>query len=286
LSLDATTGQFRGFFQPLPSDSYWPGDLDVDVPCSPTVYTRTGGQRVVCFGSKNGSFFILDADTLAVVARRQLLPKQNGSGLPGDVGTPILSVDPLPGTPPTGENRWGVFATPAVHGTMGKIFVGLGGYLGIGDSSKTPFMRALDFNNLHDAWSTTLGADGVTRYNTTSPPMYLTSEAGLSAPALVNDVVFISTSKTALYALSVDTGVCLWSASSSSLGGQFSLGPAIYGDYVVLGAGNTVYIYKLRRRYWIPPYLVGTKLLARLPWPDPDPRVVDLLGEILNRVGR
>jgi outer membrane protein assembly factor BamB len=286
LSLDATTGQFRGFFQPLQSDSYWPGDFDVDVPCSPTVYTRSGGQRVVCFGSKNGSFFILDADTLAVVARRQLLPKQNGSGLPGDVGTPISTVVPLFGTPPTGENKWGVMATPAVSGSLGRIFVGLGGYAGIGDSSKTPFMRALDWNNLQDAWSTTLGADGVTRYNTTNPPMYLTNEAGLSAPALVNDVVFISTSKTALYALSADTGVCLWSASSSSLGGNYSLGPAIYGDYVVVGAGNTVYIYKLRRRFWIPPDLVVIEKWPRWPWPDPDPRVIDLLGEILNQVRR
>lgn len=285
LSLDATTGQFRGFFQPAQSDSYWPGDFDVDVPCSPTVYTRTGGQRVVCFGSKNGSFFILDADTLAVVARRQLLPKQNGSGLPGDVGTPIGSVVDLPviGGVRTGENMYGVMATPAVSGSLERIFVGLGGYNGIGDSSKTPFMRALDWNNLHDAWSTTLGADGVTRYNTTNPPMYLTNEAGLSAPGLVNDVVFVSTSKTALYALSADTGVCLWSASTSSLGGSYSLGPAIYGDYVVLGAGSTVYIYKLRRRFWIPPDLVVIEKWPRWPWPDPGP-LREVLGEILNRV--
>lgn len=286
LSLDATTGEFRGFFQPLQSDSYWPGDLDVDVPCSPTVYTRTGGQRVVCFGSKNGSFFILDADTLAVVARRQLLPKAGGSGLPGDVGTPISTVVPLFGTPPTGENKWGVMATPAVHRSLGRIFVGLGGYAGIGDSNKTPFMRALDWNDLHDAWMTAVGPDNVSRYTTTNPPMYLTSESGLSAPALVNDVVFISTSKTALYALSADTGVCLWSASATSLGGQFSLGPAIYGDYVVLGAGNTVYIYKLRRRWWSPPDLVVREPF-RWPWPpEPDPRVFELLREILNVVKR
>src|SRR3569832_1912468 len=97
LSLDATTGQFRGFFQPLQSDSYWPGDFDVDVPCSPTVYTRSGGQRVVCFGSKNGSFFILDADTLAVVARRQLLPGRGGGGRPGGGGAPGATGGPRGG---------------------------------------------------------------------------------------------------------------------------------------------------------------------------------------------
>jgi len=51
---------------------------------------------------------------------------------------------------------------------------------------------------------------------------------------------------------------------------------------VVLGAGNTVYIYKLRRRYWIPPDLVAIEW-PRLPWPDPGP-LAEVLGEILNRV--
>jgi len=258
ISLDATTGQFRGFFQPAQSDSYWPGDVDIDVPCSPSVYTRTGGQRVVAFGSKGGAFFILDADTLAVVARRQLLPKAGGTGLPGNVGTPINSVVPNGGN---GENKWGVFAAPAVHDGLGRLFVGLGGYEGIADPSKTPFMRAVDWNDLSDAWATAVGADNVIRYTTTNPPMYLTSEAGLSAPAVVNDVVLVSTSKTALYALDASTGVCLWSASAASLGDGFSLGPAIYGDYVVVGAGNTVYIYRLRSRWF--DWLVDDAVLLR-----------------------
>ena len=267
LSLDAATGEYRGFFQMVRSDSYWPGDLpegppncplgedDVDVPSPPTLYTNSHGQRVLCFGSKNGSFFIVDADTLDVVARRQLLPKKGGTGLPGDVGTPIFDVVPLgSGNPPSCENKWGVFASAAVDSALGRLFVGVGGYVGVAAPQLTPFMRALDWNDLRDVWITEVGPDDVSRYITTTPPMYLTTEAGLSAPAVVNDVVFISTSggmdgqQTALYSFDARTGICLWSASSASLGGQFSLGPAIYGDYVVLGAGDTVYIYRLRDR--------------------------------------
>lgn len=284
LALDATTGQFKGFFQPASSDSYWPGDFDVDVPCSPTIYTRTGGQRVVCFGSKNGSFFILDADTLAVVARRQLLPRTGGTGLPGNVGTGIATVVPTGGS---GENKWGVMATPAAR--SGKIYVGLGGYAGIGDSNKTPFMRAVDWDDLTDSWATVLGGDNVLRYSTTSPPMYLSSEAGLSAPAVVNDVVFMATSKTALYALDATTGVCLWSASASSLGSGYAFGPAIYGDYVVVGAGTTLYIYKLRTRW----YDFSAELAVQWPikwpgpWPpEPDPPYRDILQQILQAVRR
>jgi len=73
--------------------------------------------------------------------------------------------------------------------------------------------------------------------------MYATPEAGLSSPAVVNDVVFITTSKPGLYALDAATGLCLWSASG--LTGDFVLGPAIYGDFVVVGAGNMLDIWSL-----------------------------------------
>src|SRR5215208_3769319 len=123
ISLDADSGEFRGFFQPDPEDSYWPGDLDVDVPGAPTIFTRRG-QRVLAFGSKNGSFFLLDPDTLSPLTRRQLLPRSGGSGLPGDRGAPIPDVVPTGGS---GENRWGVMGTPALHLGLGRLFVGLGG---------------------------------------------------------------------------------------------------------------------------------------------------------------
>ena len=276
ISLDATTGAFGAFFQPAPGDSYRPGDLDVDVPAAPTIFNR-GGSEVVCIGSKNGSFFLLDPATLQVLGggaqRRQLLPRHAATG------AALPTVDPTGGV---GENRWGVMATAAVHRRSGKLFVGLGGYMGIDDYRVTPFVRALDWNTLADAWPTTVATiDGnpVSRYSAAQPPLYTTpGEAGLSSPAVVNDVVFVSTSKTALYALRVDNGLCLWNAPGMPSGGwpDFCLGPAIYGNYVVVGAARKVLIYHLPRRYWPWHQVVFEPWWARYievfpPFPPPPP---------------
>jgi outer membrane protein assembly factor BamB len=137
--------------------------------------------------------------------------------------------------------------TAAVHSGLGKIYVGLGGYSGVAGFDKTPFIRALNWNTLADAWPTTLGPDNVTRYSAASPPLYTSSEAGLSSPAVVNDVVFVSTHKIGFYALDANTGLCLWAAPSLPSGGwpYYCLGPAIYGNYVVIGAREDIRIYKL-----------------------------------------
>jgi outer membrane protein assembly factor BamB len=270
LALNADTGAFRGFFQPAPDDSYWPGDVDIDVPGSAAVYWMDG-KRVVAFGSKNGSFFILDAATLAVAARRQLLPRAGGTGLPGDRGAAISSVVPTGGA---GENSYGVFGTPAIDPTRRRIYVGLGGYNGMAldsaagiDQTRTPFMRAVNWDDLRDAWPTALGADNVLRYTTTKPPMYSSREVGLTSPAVVWDVIFVSTSpppysngNARMYALAASDGHCLW--ASGPLADGFALGPAIYGNFVVVGAGDRVYIYKLgpKWRFPVPP-------LYRKPWP-------------------
>lgn len=264
LSLDANTGTFRAFYQPTPGDSYRPTDLDVDVPGSPTLYT-VGGRRVVGIGSKNGSYHILDANTLVpIVPGRQLLPK--------DAVTNAL----LPNVDPNGsphENMWGVFGTAAVDWNRGVLFVGLGGYGGI-DPPTTPFIRALDWNNLNDAWPTAVQAVGgnqVRRYTAATPPLYTTSEAGLSSPAVVNDVVFVSTTKPGFYAFDTATGACLWSATS--LTGSWPLGPAISGNYVVLGVGNNVYVYTLGRHFPRPPIIIDLRelILRHWPWPPPPP---------------
>jgi outer membrane protein assembly factor BamB len=267
ISLDADTGAFEGFFQPTPTDSYWPADYDIDVPGSPAVYS-IGGQRVVAFGSKNGSFFVLDAGNVTnVIARRQLLPRVGGTGLPGDAGTSITDV-----VPNGVENKYGVFGTPAIHFGLHRLFVGLGGYDGMHidagagiDQTRTPFMRALNWGDLHDAWPTSVGADGIIRYTNTKPPMYSSHEVGLSSPAVVSDIVFVTTSGAAqpgFYALSVNDGHCLWTAGGLPTG-QFVLGPTVYGNYVVVGAGDRVYIYRLGPRWRFPPW----PILYRKPWP-------------------
>lgn len=299
ISLDATSGTFRGFFQPAPTDSYRPTDMDVDIPAAPTVFAR-GAQRVVAFGSKNGSFILLDADTLAVLARRQMLPTDESGAL-------ISTVDPDPWNS-AHENMYGIMATAAVQGSTGRIYVGVGGYAGIDDYRVTPFVRAVDWNTLADAWPTAVDNievqpgvfNQVRRYSSARPPLYTNpGEAGLASPAIVNDVVFMSTSKVALYALDTATGLCLW---ARNLPGRFSLGPAIYGDYVVIGSGdsgpsadNAVYIYQLGRpRPWIPPRIPPwwwgrwPWLPTPGPWPDPDPPYLERLirGAVREELGQ
>jgi outer membrane protein assembly factor BamB len=254
ICLDADTGQFKAFHQAEPDDGYHPNDADIDVPGAPTIFRRRHGERVVCYGSKNGSFFLLDPETLEVLGggaqRRQLLARANGTGHPGNRGTPIAGVA-TSGTSAE-ENKWGVMATPAVHRGLGIIYVGLGGYAGAGDGAKTPFIRALDWENLNDAWPTSPpDPAGVVRYSAATPPVYLNvNEAALSSPAVVHDVVFVSTtdpasSEMSLYALDAATGVCLWAAPTVPGGGwpQYALGPAISGKYVVQGAGGAVHVY-------------------------------------------
>jgi hypothetical protein len=234
LALDATTGQFRGYFQPSVASSYRPNDDDVDVPAGPTLYSR-GGTRYVGIGSKNGSFFVLDAATLVPVTSRQLLPYDA-------LGGPFPAVDPHGGP---GENYYGVFASAAVHASSGRLFVGLGGYSASIDNVTTPFIRALDWATLADAWPTT-GANPP-KYSAATPPVYSTpGETGLSSPGVVNDVVFMGTTKPGFYALAVADGHCLWSAGPlGGGGGAFVMGPAISGNYVVAASGSILYIWSL-----------------------------------------
>ena len=259
IALHAVTGEFRGFHTSQADDSYRPDDADIDVPGAPTVFSR-GSQRVVCYGCKNGSFFLLDASDLSVLGggnqRRQLLARANGTGHPGNRGTAISGVADQGFTK---ENKWGVMATPALHYGLGNIYIGLGGYSGAGDGTKTPFIRALDWNNLNDAWPTGApGPDNVIRYTMATPPVYRREkEAALSSPAVVNDVVFVSTTdplrdEMRLYALDAATGFCLWMAPIVSEGGwpKYALGPAISGEYVVAGAGNSLYIYTRPTTLW------------------------------------
>jgi len=242
LSLDAATGGFKGYFQPAAADNYRKKfDFDVDVPAGPMVFTRKG-THYVCFGSKGGSLFLLDAATMKVKARRQLLPRNA-------MGGPLLNVDP-PDTEDERENKSGVFGTAALAAHLGRIFVGLGGHhgarmLGI-DSDTTPFIRAVDWDSLEDAWPTT--GTNPPRYSVAKPPVYThVGESGLSSPAVVNDVVFVSTTLPALYAFDAETGLCLWQAPGiAAFPGSYALGPAIYGNFVVNGLSNgNLYIYSL-----------------------------------------
>src|SRR6185312_4555853 len=88
LALDAATGAFKAFYQIPAESNYRDSDIDVDVGASPTLFDL-GGRRVVGIGCKNGSFHVLDADSLSPVRWRQLLPYYiDGSQIP--------TVDPHP----------------------------------------------------------------------------------------------------------------------------------------------------------------------------------------------
>ena len=63
----------------------------------------------------------------------------------------------------------------------------------------------------------------------------------------------------------------------------FALGPAIYGNYVVMGARNNVYIYKLPAALMPrpPQEMVDTGEELAIRWP-PDPRILELMRGIAN----
>jgi outer membrane protein assembly factor BamB len=269
LALDAPTGEFRGFFQAPPESSYRATDVDVDFGGSPTLFT-VNGRRVVAAGCKNGGFFVLDAATLELIRWRQLLPYYND-------GTQIPSVDPHVGPNDARmdpfvpnrmsdetdqENYSGTYSTPAVHVKLGRLFMGVGGNnyhnveAGI-DYKTTPFLRALDWETLEDAWP--MDDSDPRLYVEAQPPMYRTpGESGLSSPVVVNDLVFCSTSKVAVYAFDAYSGKMLWQDQlGEQTGGMnggygYCLGPAIAGDYMVAGAlvfgkqGGVLRIYGLR----------------------------------------
>jgi outer membrane protein assembly factor BamB len=255
LSLDASTGAFRAFYQMPRESNYRDSDIDVDVGASPTLFDLEG-RRVIGIGCKNGSFHVLDADTLSPIKWRQLLPYYND-------GSQIPTVDPHPDPAQAnasvqnprianrdsdrddGENYSGIYSTAAVHPPSGTIFVGIGGnnYHSVApgiDTATTPFMRALAAGTLADAWP--VDAGNPPRYVKAQPPMYSNAtESGLSSPAVVNDVVFMATTFVSLYAFSVADGTLLWQDKIGEQTGGFNggygycMGPAVCGDYMVAG---------------------------------------------------
>jgi len=268
LSLDATTGQFRGFFQALPESSYRASDVDVDFGGSPALFT-VNGRRLLAAGCKNGGLFVLDAASMELVNWRQLLPYYNdGRQIPTvdpHVGPNDQRMDPrMPNRMSDSEdqeNYSGTYSTPAIYPDLGRIYIGIGGnnyhnvQAGI-DYATTPFLRAMQWQSLADAWE--MDKSDPRLYVQAQPPMYRTpGESGLSSPAVVNDVVFCSTSKIAIYAFHAYTGKMLWKDELGEQTGGFNggygycLGPAISGNYVVAGAlvfgrrGGVLRIYTL-----------------------------------------
>jgi outer membrane protein assembly factor BamB len=284
LALDADAGEFKGFWQVPPDSHYRPSDIDIDIGSSPVIFTLDG-QKQVAIPCKNGSVFLLDAETLQLLKQQQLLPRmKDGTNIPtvdphsatGDMNPHMTNElsDAIPG-----ENYSGAFNTPAYHpgsqdsppgSITPRLFVAIGGpnyhsaSPGI-DFESTPFMRAVDAVTLADVWP--LDNGDPQRYLNTQHMdagqgmqvgMYSNAgESGLSSPAVVNDVVFCTTSKISIYAFDVRDGTLLWmddmgmQTDGYNGGYGYCLGPAIWKDYVVAGSliagrdGGLLNIYKL-----------------------------------------
>ncbi len=91
------------------------------------------------------------------------------------------------------------------------------------------------------------------------PPLYTNvTESGLASPAMVIDVVFMTTTFVSLHALSVEDGAMLFEdqlgepTGGSNGGYGYCIGPAVCGDYVVAGApvfggdGSVLRIYGIK----------------------------------------
>lgn len=262
LALDAGTGEYKAFYQVPLESNYRASDQDIDVGGSPTLFNLASGQRVVGVGCKNGSYFILDADTLDEIAWKQLLPYQSGGQIPSvdphgpNDGGPNINPR-LTNAESNGfeaENYSGIYSTAAYDPITNRIFVGMGGnnYHTIApgiDTDTTAFMYALNLD-LSDAWPTddndppryANAIQGTMPDGTPIAAMYSNyNESGISVPAVVNDLVFMSTTNVSLYAFQISDGTVLWAdrlgqeTTGMNGGYGYCMGPAICGDYVVAG---------------------------------------------------
>lgn len=252
LSLDAGSGELKGFFEPSQSDAYAPTDGDLDMSGSPTVYTNGYGDRVVGIGGKSGSYFLLEAEGLNKIAGRQLIPYKDGNPILGSSGASINS-----------GGDYGIFSAASVDAARGWLFVVMGNAV---DSASTPILRALRWNDLMDAWPTTV-TDGIIKYDVPgAQQLYQTwpetasqaanwrlTKVTASSPAIVNGVVLVTTwayatklvdppqtpsprTPAAIYAFDCANGALLWSDAVD----DGSLGPALWPGGVVAGGGRTL----------------------------------------------
>lgn len=256
--LDATSGAFKKHIQIPAETSYRVSDIDVDIGGAPTLWTDNG-RKVVGIGCKNGCYMVFDAITFEIIKTRQLLPFMNDK-------SQISTVDPHGYDDPQhpnqvvtneqsnltpAENYSGTYSTAALCTPLQRLFIGVGGnnyhFISPGiDSSTTPFIRALDWTTLDDAWQ--LDNSDPQRYAIAADPdnpLYkMAGESGISVPAVVNDVVFMTTTRVALYAFRASDGKLLWQdvtgfgqqTGGMSGGYGYCMGPAVSGNYVVAGA--------------------------------------------------
>ncbi len=126
---------------------------------------------------------------------------------------------------------------------LGRLFIPMGGSV---DNSSTPFLRAVDWETLDDAWPTHI-VSGIVQYAMPDTPLYGGDNAfGVPySPALANNVVLatkVSTNATAIYAFDTTKGTCLWQDVALPIASN-SLGPVIADDLVILAGNSSLIVY-------------------------------------------
>jgi outer membrane protein assembly factor BamB len=163
-----------------------------------------------------------------------------------------------PSNPNLDADDFGIFSVAGIDTNGGRLFVGMGTADGF-DPTTTPFVRALDWNTLEDAWPTkivtlTSGAnsgDTIVEYDTVNSPFYTAENAAaVSSPAVSQGVVLVTTVWPAIYAFDAVSGECLWKDTgtikrTSPDIADYPLGPAILGSFVVVASGDSLYRWQI-----------------------------------------
>ena len=256
LALDAMTGAFKAFYQ-IPAESYRDSDIDVDIGGAPTLF-ELDGRKVVGIGCKNGSFHVLDADTSRRSCWRQMLPIHRTTANPRRSRPSIRTPDPEQPQGPNPRVANSISNDRPMrrrnfHGTYSTAASASASRRSSSASAATTTTHLLRHRHRHDAvhprhrLGHLEGRLAARRRRSEElrqgrPPMYKNAgESGISVPAVVNDVVFMSTTHVSLYAFSATDGTMLWSdefgAQTGGMNGGYGycMGPAICGNYVVAG---------------------------------------------------
>jgi outer membrane protein assembly factor BamB len=244
-----------------------------DMAGSPVIYNNSSG-RVIAVGGKTGSFFLLRANDLSPISRRQLLPYLYATQNDPETGKDPIPITAISNPNVGGASDFGIFSAAAVDFANRRLFVSIGAP-GAFDFQSTPLVRALDWDTLEDAWPTEIPSEPeqlngqigyLVKYNVANSPFYAEEEGtDGSSPAVSNGVVLVTTRLPALYAFDAITGECLWSDKTTIIGtDRTNLGPAILGDLVVVAGGQKLFRWKATATVVPPPVFDPSAVLSLL----------------------
>lgn len=213
-ALDANTGSVKWTFQPHDDFNH----ADWDFGATPNLFRDATGRKVVGAGNKDGSYYLLDAETGTPAQEPDLLWSTHAGY--GDPVGDDFAIGGFIGSTAVAHVAGGDDERVAVVGTTA---------LGppIGEDGVKLYYHGLDAEDGSNMW-----VDPVTGQIPTGGiglPSY-------AASATVNGVAFAGALDNLFKAYDVETGAILWTAP---LLGPISSGPAIVGDTVYVGSGTS-----------------------------------------------